>query len=176
MKEQQPPERFAPHKLAINRGTIRGVWPLTAFERLTPLLAQTDGSVRCSIEGEIDAARRQLLHISVQAELQVSCQTCFGPMTVPVDTQFTLHVVKHEDDVDEESDIDPLIVPEDDYSTLEVIEDELILSLPVVANHEPSACKISAAQLRDDDETLPEVSTSENPFAELVRLKKTTDH
>lgn len=174
MRDHQPPERLAPRKMALSRSSADGKWDLKLFERLTPLLSSSEGVVSCSFRGEVDASRRQLLHVHVIADLQMACQTCFGPLKVPVDSEYMLHIVKREEDADGDTDCDPLvIVDEDDTSSLALAEDELILCLPVVANHEPGECNVPEALMRAGSDEDTEDGTVPNPFSVLSTIKKT---
>ena len=181
MRDQRLPERFAPHKFASQNAALSGVWPLAHFDRLLPSLTSSDGEVICELRGELDGMRRPLLSAHVQAELQLQCQTCLQAMTHVVDHEFTLCVVRDEDEADELSeDVDPLILEDEtaEIALRDVFEDELILSLPVVANHEPGECSvdIDALHSADSDAVSKEVfdaPAKDNPFAVLAGLKKT---
>lgn len=174
MRDQRPPERLAPHKFASQNAVFSGVWPLAQFDRLLPSLTSEDGVVKCELRGELDGMRRPLLVAHVQADLLLQCQTCLQSMPHHVDHEFTLCVVKDEDEADELSeDVDPLIVEDDneEITTRDLFEDELILSLPVVANHEPGTCGIAVPALQSAAEE-PKAPAKENPFAVLAGLKK----
>ena len=176
MRDQRPPERLAPHKFASQNAVISGVWPLAHFDRLLPSLASDSGEVKCELRGELDGMRRPLLIAHVQADLQLQCQTCMQPMSFQVDHDFSLCVVKDDDEADElGEDVDPLIVGDDveDISLREMFEDELILSLPVVANHEPGECSIAVEALSADVAEEFDAPAKDNPFAVLAGLKKT---
>jgi uncharacterized protein len=70
---------------------------------------------------------------------------------------------------DEESEEDVLVLSRD-FNLLELIEDELLMALPVVPKHEvcPAPVKLQA-QDADFDEAAPEQKP--NPFAILQQLK-----
>lgn len=181
MRDQRPPERLAPHKFASQNAEFSGVWPLAHFDRLLPSLASDAGDVKCQVRGELDGMRRPLLIAHVQAELLLQCQTCLQPMTHHVDHAFTLCVVKDDDEADELSDeVDPLILADSagDIALRDMFEDELILSLPVVANHEPGACGVAVTALQSAEVTTVskeqlDAPAKDNPFAVLAGLKKT---
>jgi len=181
MRDQRPPERLAPQKFASQNAVFSGVWSLAHFDRLLPSLTSSDGEVKCEMRGELDSMRRPLLVARVQADLQLQCQTCMQSMVHHVDHEFTLCVVKDDDEADELSeDVDPLILEDaaGDVALREVFEDELILSLPVVANHEPGDCGVvvEALQATEQDAVSNQAfdaPAKDNPFAVLAGLKKT---
>jgi uncharacterized protein len=67
---------------------------------------------------------------------------------------------------------DPLIVKESDLFLQDVIEDEIIVSLPIVPMHTAKDCKVKLP-LVTESETMSEVE-KDNPFKviELLRTKR----
>ncbi len=176
MRDRHPPELLAVRKFALSQGQIEGIWPVAQFARLTPQLLHCEGDVACKFVGEVDVVGRPLLHITVQTQLSVQCQTCLHAMPIDVDSVFTLQLVLREDQIDEDGEFDPLLVGDEEISLRDLVEDELILSLPVVANHEPGECKVNAAVFTQDEsqhQDVNDVAPRENPFAVLASIKKT---
>ena len=90
------------------------------------------------------------------------------PMTHAVDAEVALGLVANRKDLDKvAAHYEPLIVEEVPTLLLPIIEDELLLRVPIVALHEPGECE-SLPQLNVAAE--PEVRR-ENPFAVLAKLK-----
>lgn len=95
------------------------------------------------------------------------CQRCLQEMPVKVDSDFSLVVVQGLDEaelLDEE--LDPLMVEEKGTSLLDLVEDELLLALPVVPLH------ASCNGMQFDDEPIIAEEPKENPFAALKALKE----
>ena len=65
---------------------------------------------------------------------------------------------------------EPLLVNEPTVSLLEMIEDELLLSLPLVIRHEESECQLK--QEYSNGATDDHEGPAEHPFAVLEQLKK----
>lgn len=170
MRDHRPPERISPVKFASLQASFSGVLPVTHFARLTEFLASQEGEVHCELEGAVDEAKLPLLKARVKANLSLLCQTCLTPMQFPVDHRFTLGVVEDDEAAEKLTEYEPLICRGEDVLVSDIFEDELILSLPVVANHEPEECAVNMTTLRQDDEI--EVNEKPNPFAVLASLKK----
>lgn len=157
--------------------TVDGQVALTHFKRLgAGLPAQGNNMVKWSVRGLQDVTGQQALEIHVRAEVMVECQRCMQDMAYPVDSTSVLQVVQTEAELDEledqqDSDPDTWIEPvlaSSRLDVLELVEDELILSLPYVPVH--SACSHDAsAQLQSEPTT---DSSKESPFAILTQLKK----
>ena len=104
--------------------------------------------------------------------LPLTCQRCLGPVEMPVSIERSFRFVATEELAaaqDEESEEDVLVLSRD-FHLLDLIEDELLMSLPVVPKHEvcPVAVKLQVADADFVDEPVEKA----NPFALLEQLKK----
>ncbi len=159
-------------------GELAGQWPLRQFDRLTESAMQAalpaDGSeVRWSARGEPRATRggeiQVWLHIRAATTVPLVCQRCLQAVEVPLATERSFMFVHGEDtaaqlDTDSEDDVLALTHALDLRA---LIEDELLLSLPIVPRHEVCPQPLVVA---DDGVTIDE---KPNPFAALAALKRT---
>ena len=112
------------------------------------------------------------LHLSVHASFPMECQRCLTPVDVPLDVERSFRFVADEataEALDEECDEDLLALSRE-FDLRELIEDELLMALPVVPRHEECPTSVPLASSDDDFE----VANSEkpNPFAALAALRK----
>lgn len=129
---------------------------------------QADGEQRSAVDG----SRRPALHLRAQATLPLTCQRCMGEVRVPLAVDRHFVFVPDEDTaaaLDEASDDDVLALAPD-FDLRALIEDELLMALPVVPRHEECPTSVPLASSDDDFE----VANSEkpNPFAALAALRK----
>ena len=158
-------------------GVLSGQDLLQKYERLAlDVLRQSpDTLVKWQAQGErrsaVDGSVRPALHLQVEADLPLTCQRCMGEVRVPVRIDRHFVFVPDEDTaaaLDDESDDDVLeLVSDLDLHAL--IEDELLMALPLVPRHEvcPSSVKLSAQDADFDAAETDKV----NPFAALAALK-----
>lgn len=160
-------------------GKLSGEWPLGSMERVAALVpseaaAALEQPVRWSMHGERRPARglpaEVWLHLAANANLALECQRCLQPVTVPLEIERSFRFVHDEDEaeaLDAESEDDVLVL-ERTLDSQQLVEDELLLSLPVVALHDecPDPLPLPADEF-DDEEEEPE-----NPFAALAVLKR----
>lgn len=112
------------------------------------------------------ASAQLWLHLQAQAQLPLGCQRCLAPVseTVEIDRWFRFveseEVALAEDDDCEED----LLVMQPQFDLLNLLEDELLLDLPLVPMHE--ACPDRSPVLDQ-----PEGGKKPNPFAVLAGLK-----
>jgi len=136
-----------------------------------------------NIELEFDEDDEHVLFIDgkAQASVYMTCQRCLEPMLVGLDARFLLGLVEDEAKADQlPKQYEPLVVSGKSSSLPGIIEDELILSLPLVAVHEVDQCPAStvvsnkaSAQVEGDGQgNEKEEDKLNNPFSVLSTLKK----
>lgn len=159
---------------------MEGEEPLASFDRLF-VESHADGEVgslaRWAVRGEIrpDAAGQPSvwMHLRAELDLPVGCQRCLGPVVVPLEVDRWFRFVADESTAeaeDDQSDEDVLALePKPDL--LALIEDELLMAMPLVPMHDicPQPLSLSAGAA-PEQEALAEARP--NPFATLARLKK----
>ena len=150
---------------------------LQNMERLaleTPAL-QPDLTVNWQANAELRAGAGTeadiWLHLQATATLPLTCQRCMGFVETPiaVDQWYrfvaTEEIAMAEDDQSEED----LLVMAPQFDLLAVLEDELLMALPLVPMHEH--CPVAPVLSVGDIELVNAAADKPNPFAILARLK-----
>jgi uncharacterized protein len=106
----------------------------------------------------------------IRATLEVVCQRCLEPMPVEVKSEVRLGIVRRESEaVALPPEYEPLQVDGERISLLSVVEDELILALPVAPLHPPGRCQpprhLHRGEVRNG-------TAAESPFAVLAVAKR----
>ena len=174
MRESQQISSIQPFKLANKQGELKFKWPVSEFKRLSEMLLSDAGEVRVKLEGLHDHRKRSLLMAEIEADLTLECQTSFQPIDYKVVNSTTYCAVVEESqfaEVDEE--YEPVLVVDGYLDIKQVIEDELILSVPLVANKplDEIQQKMSFGEL--DEAQIAAEKKADNPFSVLENLKKT---
>lgn len=169
------PQRLDVALLAQEGLTVQGEWPLPELQRLqqSQCLPQDApvSAVRWSARGELRPVSggepQTWVHLQASTTVWLACQRCLAPLRLDLAVEQPIRFVRGEaqaEALDAESDHDVLaLVPVIDLRQL--IEDELLLALPIVPRHD--ACPTPARPALEDasgDET-------PHPFAALARLK-----
>lgn len=169
------PRRLDVRAFAKAGAELTGSWPLAGFARLCPALVAADdgavaGAVRWTLRGEERAeragARQAWLHLQAQAELAMACQRCLAPTLEAIELERSFQFVADEASaaaLDAEAEHDVLVLPR----TLDLhalLEDELLLDLPLVPRH------ASCPQPLAEPATAPDPTSA--PFAVLARLRR----
>ena len=135
-------------------------------------LPGNDGSVPWRAEGEARADRGSApeiwLHLQADTALSMVCQRCLNAVAVPVQVARSFRFVVGADaaaQLDAEIDDDVLDLPRT-LDLHELVEDELLLALPLVPRHAVCPDPLRAPDAGEVFEERP------NPFAALGALKR----
>jgi len=152
---------------------IEGIASVAAMPRLVSLLADDTGEIQVSLQFATDEQRLRTATGSARGQVNVTCQRCLEPVAVEVEATVALAVVLNEEQAKNlPRYYDPLIVEAEDVELLSLIEDELILSLPLVAYHEDCSIQTSFGEAEEAARTQ---DTKPNPFSVLAELKNKAD-
>ena len=162
------PERVDASRMVQARRSFQGQLPLASLARLRESLATSDGVADYDLEFGRDELGIAYLAVRVDTELPLTCQRTLEVFRHPVHVEQRLGLIHEES---EEAALppgyEPLLIADDALSLADVIEDELILALPVVPLKPGVPLEWHDAAPDEADEIEP------NPFAALAKLKKT---
>jgi uncharacterized protein len=113
---------------------------VSAFPRLA--LEFTQGELFCRVTGEADSRGGLALRLSIDGEVGLTCQRCLREMRHVVRIGHTLHLARNETELerlDALPDSDAILAGEA-IDLVALIEDEVLLSLPLAAMHAEGEC------------------------------------
>lgn len=153
-----------------------GVLPASALTRLD--LADREGSVRWHARGGRDHRDQNILEVEIAGQVGLVCQRCLEPMRHAIDVHARYRVMRSEAEADaapmDDDEFDP-VVGAKDFDLVALVEDEVLLSLPVVPRHERCPGAVLNATLDEDAQAGSNaVAGSErrpSPFAALSGFK-----
>ncbi len=175
MFDERLPVHIDPLRMAETGRLLDGSYSLAEMGRLGDSLRDSSGKVAVSLEFGIDAEGIRYMKGRLQSVLTLECQRCLQAMQSPIDAEFALGLVRSNEAAERlPSHYEPLLVEGDALFLRDVIEDELLLALPLVAMHDESQCidvnaQATEAAQRDDNDRGEEKKA--NPFAALAALK-----
>lgn len=144
---------------------IRGTISPHDLGRLEDVLFSHDGKLDYLLQGSVNAYGQPEIRLHLQGELILACQRCMGPVRHAIDTSVRFVVVPDagmlpapEDDQDN---VDYLVA-DPRLDVIELVEDEILLELPMAPLHEVAVCGVAAAGAKEQ---------KESPFKVLQGLK-----
>lgn len=146
---------------------VRGSVRIADMPRLVELLAEAAGSADVALRFGRDSGRRPVISGRITATLRLTCQRCLQPFDWPMAVDVDIGIVADEKAEESLPDgLDPLIVAGERVRLADVVEDELILGLPVVARHEDNpACQPASRPAGGSDRKV-------SPFSVLQELRQ----
>ncbi|MGD8418848.1 MAG: YceD family protein [Gammaproteobacteria bacterium] len=165
--------RYQVDKEVARNGYFEGEIALSELTRLDGLLYRdSTGRENRKIAIRFEFLRNEfgvsVLVGQLQASLGLECQRCLGAIEMPVELEFEL-MVDASDDLLRDSSLDSIDSDDGYIDIYTVVEDELMLALPLVAMHEDIACN----EHWPAAESGSEAANKDNPFAVLQQLKTT---
>lgn len=142
---------------------LEGTLAIAELERLHDLLAEVKGAVSWHVEGLKGVRGEPLLRLTVGGKLALACQRCLGGVSFDLDIDSLLEIVPAGAELSQdelEDDTRDFLPVERELDVAELVEDEILLALPVVLRHEK--CDLPGGA--DAGERV-------NPFAALASLK-----
>ncbi len=142
-------------------------WPVSRFARLAEAICNNQGEVTARLKFGTRAGT-PCLDGYVQAELELRCERCLGPVKQHIESGFRFGLISSADEADLlPKEFEPLLASDAEQSLLELVEDELLLSLPIVARHDEACSEVLQKHKKDDDEVQHDTY---RPFAALKDL------
>ena len=143
---------------------ISGEVPMAALPRMADLLTDFEGKISYVLRGLMGRDGKPLLQLELDGTCNLRCQRCLKPLAYPISLVSTLRLVTEgEQDVSDIEDDEADSIPaEKRLNVLDLLEEELLLSLPIAPKHENGECQIAAEG----------IARPTNPFAILAGLKK----
>ena len=172
MQKVKLPLTLDPVRTAQKRLDYEGIYTRDLVERVAESVVSVDSDVECSMSFAIDNQRLAVLTGDAKVSVTLECQRCGKSFPHQVYTQYCFSpIVKDEQAEALPEAYEPIQVNEfGEIDLLALVEDEIILTLPVVPVHDSEHCEVSEADIVFGQ--LPDEAQKPNPFAVLASLKR----
>ena len=188
----RPLPRTVSVKKAVAAGAIiAGQLTVDKVPRLLGAVLGVDRELSVELIFDTAEGGKKTVQAKVAGSALMECQRCLEPVRVPIDTDSMLTVVVDDDEARcALRNIEPLLLADDELDIFELVEEEILLALPIVALHEIEQCAVSesaramlvteantrgnaseaTAEVAGDAGPMQE-ARKPNPFATLQHLK-----
>jgi uncharacterized protein len=165
---------------AAEGATLSGRWPLAHLQRLQADAVGGDGagasdaewSARFEQRAATGAAPQPWLHLRARASVARACQRCLQPVLVELEVDRVFRFAPTEDEaaaLDADGD-DDVLAASHRFDLCALVEDELLLALPLVPKHD------ICPEPWQPEPPAPADLEREHPFAALAALKTQRRH
>jgi uncharacterized protein len=169
------PETIDPFRYAEQDVRLDGIVNVADMQRLSALLVSNDKLVSVPGKNVVNVDLRfgkdeqgiAFLNGHLETELMLECQRCMEPYLYQLASRFQLGIVSTLDEANALPDsYEPTLTHEGRLPLREVIEDEVILNLPIIPRHKPEDCRVNLPSVDESWE-----QKKGNPFDVLRTLK-----
>lgn len=155
---------------AHNARELRGMVRVADMPRLQGMLAAAEGEINYVVRGFPARHGKPMLEVALDGLCQLRCQRCLQGLSYPVKlvSRLVLAQANELDEfaVEEDDEIDS--IPADAHlNVLDLIEEELLLSLPFAPRHPAGTCQPAVKGYMAEESGQAE----KTPFAVLAGLK-----
>jgi uncharacterized protein len=119
--------------------SLQGKIAVSSLERVRDDLASTQGEIEFHLQGGMDGRSRPSLTLSISGQVMLTCQRCLADLAHALNLSSRLVLVASEaelpslDAEDEDADV---VLASGKMNMLEILEDEIILALPMAPKHD----------------------------------------
>lgn len=160
------PERVDVERAVATGRVYAGSLPLSAFARLAGLLADTRGEVRFELRFGRNPIGQRMATLQADTALPLVCQATLDRFELPVRVDARLGMIANEaDEAGLPEGYEAVLMDAGLVDPLALVEDELILAVPVIAR-KPGAELLHPAPAPEGEDDRP------HPFAALANLRR----
>jgi uncharacterized protein len=151
-------------EFARNSESLHGDVQVESLGRLQDLLFSNSGALEYALTGRCDEDGKLFLTCAIKGVLQLRCQRCLGALAYSVKLDSELELVENDPNLSAENNLTDAIKADPNMDVLALIEDEVLLDLPMAPMHSPGDCQ--AGGIFGQTKTV-----KQNAFSALAALK-----
>lgn len=172
MQKVKLPKQLDPIRNASKRAEYIGVFRAVDMVRLQQAVALAEHDIEVEVSFSKDAQELAFFEGRLETQVSLICERCNEPFAHHLEVSFCYCPVKDGQDIDELPEAyEPVEVDEHgEINLLQLLEDELILALPIVAFHAEKDCKRGGDEMSFG--VIEPAAERPNPFAVLKELKR----
>ncbi len=170
MQNLKLPITIDPYKSAQRRLECEGIIQVSGMNRLLAACESCSEHIHVKVNFDVDELGLVSISGNGSATVTLICQRCTDTFEQKLELDFLFSPVKNEDAAEDlPSYYDAIELDENGEVNLrELVEDELILAIPLIPRHELKDCQSPADSVWGE---LPEEHDKPNPFDVLKKLK-----
>ena len=131
-------------KFARNGQEMIQSFSVEDLQRVKDIVGDVGEEIEAKLEGGVLKTGKPFIDLSIKADLPLTCQRCLELMNFELNssTRFIIAFGKSElTDLSDEPDDVEFLIAEEDADVVAMVEEELLLRLPMAAKHEDGKCR-----------------------------------
>ncbi len=167
--KQGIPEQIKLFKFSSRALFFSQSYKVRDFPRISDLVSNQDSTVDVGLGFSLKDGKIPCIKGEIKLDLALSCQRCLNEVSIHLEPKFQLAFVQNEQQSEElDSSFEAILGADDEFSTIEFITDEVLISIPMTPMHDYECASYQDTQPISEQKR-------ENPFAILEQLKTTKE-
>ena len=165
------PTHIDPRKLALQGNFLEGTVNVEDLPRLESSVSSVCGPLEAKVQFGLDESRAKIVNGNAKVSVETICQRCLDPLVIELKAEFAVQVIWSEEHINRvAANYEPWLVLDKMANLNELLEDEILLALPLVNYHDVGEC--TGDTFVEEVEAIGDEVVSDNPFNVLLQLKK----
>ena len=164
---KQLPKTIKLFKFARKEASLHGDYKIAAMPRISEIARNTEDRVKVDLSFFLENDKTPCIKGIIKANIILDCQRCLEALPLELNVLFNLAFVRHESQAEELDTSFEIynIGEEEDLDSIDLITDEILLSIPMAPSHDFDC------SLKIDKEKEIVEKISKNPFDVLKNIK-----
>ena len=163
---KQLPKTIKLFKFARKEASLHGDYKISAMPRISEIARNTEDRVKVDLSFFLENDKTPCIKGIINTNIILDCQRCLEAFPIDLKVNFNLAFVRYEDQAEGlDSSFEVYVIgEEEDLDSIDLITDEILLSIPMAPSHDFD-CSLKI----DKEEIVEEIG--ENPFNVLKNIK-----
>ena len=145
--------------------SLSGLYQISDFPKISEIASNKSDNVRVDLSFYLKNSKTPCVDGIIELDIVLPCQRCLDDLSLELKVNFNLAFVRHDQQSEElDSHYEIYVIEEEELVTLDLISDEILLSIPMIPMHDYNCIK------EINEQEIVE-GKSENPFAILKKIK-----
>lgn len=165
------PQRIDPFRAAEQGRVLKGEIPVRQLTRLLDVVAEPGQDLPVEFRFVKDDGGQSFVEVACHAVLVLRCERCLGNVDFTLDLHHRLALIDEQSEKAQNG-VDAVAVDDEGLFLREMLEDEILLSLPLIPRHASlDACDQDKIAWIKSPENSESPERAANPFEILKKLK-----
>jgi uncharacterized protein len=159
------PGKLKLFNLAKKEVSLSGLYQISDFPKISEITSNKKDNVKVDLSFCLNNNKTPCVDGIIKLDIVLPCQRCLEELHIALNVNFTLAFVKHEQLAEGlDSHYEIYVTEKDELPTIDLISDEILLSIPMVPTHDYS-CMTEINKQKIVEEK------AENPFSILKKIQ-----
>ena len=159
------PDQLKLFKFAKKEVSLTGQYRITDFPRISEITSRKTGNIDVDLSFYLENDKTPCVDGIIKLDIVLLCQRWLEELYIALNVNITIAFVKHEQQAEGlDLHYEIYVTENDELTTIDLISDEILLSIPMVPMHDYDCIK------EINEQEIVE-GKSENPFAILKKIK-----